>query len=179
MGWDRTWHVKIRYDTTYDTIRYDMMLYDGWHDTWYDIIYVHHIANATGVTCMNAFAWDPPFKKQSFHIKVIITTNHPSCNTYIDKNISINTAVLIQSVVLDGTENFTVIISDQKWPVTYDQLNGSSFTKCGQYPGIPPGGEIVIVRCAPPGIVGRYVYIHQLVSKQTMNLCEVEVFDGK
>ena len=76
-------------------------------------------------------------------------------------------------------ENFVVIISDQKWPVTVDQLNGSSFKMCGQYPGIPPNGATVTVKCTPSAVVGRYVYIHQPTSQWMMNICEVEVYIGE
>ena len=76
-------------------------------------------------------------------------------------------------------ENFVVIISNQKWPVTADQLNGPSFKTCGQYPGIPGNGATVTVECTPSAVVGRYVYIHQPTTRLMMSLCEVEVYIGE
>ena len=81
--------------------------------------------------------------------------------------------------LIEWLENFTVVIGNQEWPVTIDQLSGSSFTKCGQYPGIPPKGATVTVECTPSAVIGRYVYIHQLTSYWRMNVCEVEVYSGE
>ena len=75
--------------------------------------------------------------------------------------------------------NFIVFIGEQEWPVTADQLNGSSFTQCGQYEGIPPRGATVTVKCTPSSIFGHYVYIHQPTSEWRMNVCEVEVYSGE
>ena len=72
-------------------------------------------------------------------------------------------------------EDITVVISDQGWPITADQLIGLSFTECGHYPGIPPSGATASVWCTSPGITGRYVYIYQPTSEWMMNFCEVEV----
>ena len=75
--------------------------------------------------------------------------------------------------------NFTVTVSDQKWPVTIDQLNNPKFTRCGQYDGVPPGYVRVMVTCFPAGILGRYVYIHSPNIQRIMTICEVEVGGGK
>ena len=80
----------------------------------------------------------------------------------------------LQYVVLVRSENFTVFVSDLWWPITAGQLSGSSFTECGQYPGIPPSGETFTVKCNPFGLLGCYVYVHQPTAEWVMNLCEVK-----
>ena len=70
---------------------------------------------------------------------------------------------------------FTVYVADTQPPiVSGNDLKLSEFTYCGMYPGTPPGGKFVSVRC-PEGTAGSYVYI--TVHKTTpLNLCEVEVY---
>ena len=71
--------------------------------------------------------------------------------------------------------NFSVTISDQRWPVTQDQMDGPKFTKCGQYLGIPPAAATVTVNCTPPGVLGRYVYISTTHKDWMLIICEAEV----
>ena len=75
----------------------------------------------------------------------------------------------------DRLENFTVTVSDQRWPVTIDQLNSPQFTRCGQYHGVPPSRATVTVTCNPEGILGRYLYIYSPNKEQILTICEAVI----
>ena len=74
-------------------------------------------------------------------------------------------------------KDFLVTVSNIGFPVTYDQLS-SSFTRCGQYNGYPPGGQWGRVTCSPDPVRGRYVYVSTDIPAHRLTICEVRVYAG-
>ena len=74
--------------------------------------------------------------------------------------------------------NFSVTVSNEAYPVTYDQLKQTTFSTCGQHDGRVPPAEFGRVTCSPNPARGRYVYI-SLPDANLLVLCEVRVCGGK
>ena len=74
--------------------------------------------------------------------------------------------------------NFSATVSNEAYPVSYDQLKQTTFSTCGQHDGRVPPALFGRVTCSPNPIRGRYVYI-TLPDTSPLVLCEVRVLGGE
>ena len=73
--------------------------------------------------------------------------------------------------------DFLVTVSDDGFPVTFDQLS-TSFPRCGQYTGYPLATHWGRVTCSPEPVRGRYVYV-STDNGLPLIMCEVRVLGGE
>ena len=157
-----------------------LICWNGCHDLWYRMLSFEKSKISLIQTSFNADI--------SLYISIIRAMYVESCyinpNWYVDvityppiKRGASLINIYSKSILIQGRlENFTVTISDQKWPVTSAQLDGPAFHRCGQYPGDPPPGVTLEIACPPGGIPGRYVYVHTPHKDRILTICEAEVF---